>query len=651
MESLSGNVYEFPPFRFDASSGELSQDGRLVRLPAQAANVLGILLQRAGEVVTREQLRAQLWPEGDSLSYDEAINKSVSYLRYVLRDSSRTPKYIQTLPKRGYRFLAAVTRTEIAPAPPETGIAEPDPTAAAASAPPPDSLPETPVPVRRRRAAGWSLLAMLLLLAACAAGWWYVSSRGNAAPARVLRIGIAPFESDGTEAAGLAESFRLDLTDALSQSPYLRVNAAHMAHASSMGPQEMLALHADVLIFGRLLQKDGHVQLQLELARGDDASHLATFKYDIDQKDLIVMRRQAEQDLLAALRPSGSGAGPVVGSTNDAQAYAIYLQARAHLQQWNPEGWAQATDEFRRAIARDPSFARAYSGLATVLISMAEHGNISQSEGYEEARQTAQKALAIDPQLAEGHAALGNIAYRYDWNFHLAEQEFRRAIEIDPAQSHYRVWLADLLCVQGQFLESIQQVGLAHSLDPSWKAPYMAAIFIFGSAGQHERSLEAGKQLLALEPDSAMTYNQLGWSYWYAGHFTEAAESWRKMAQLEKDRDREQFEVEGLKALRQGGPKAYAELRLRAIESGKKWQHAGTDFVPSEWFVFAGQTDNAIAAFSSQFARRDPAVLQIAVNPAYLPLHNDARFQMLVHRLGFTIPSPLDRNAWRSVWE
>ena len=648
MDDLQRNAYEFASYRFFPTSGELHDKGRIVRCPAQTALVLGVLLQHAGEVVTREQLRAELWPEGDSLSYDDAINKAVSYLRHALRDSSRTPRFIQTLSKRGYRFVAEVTPIVVHPAEP---VSDAEEKRDAETAAPPTEFFRGP----RWRLRGWrlALLCCSLLLLLCASTWivrrQVVAKRAQAT--RYLRVGIAPFEAEGQPAKDLAESFRLELTDALAQTPQLRVSAAHGTPNGATDRREMLALQADVLIFGKLTLRDGRGQLQLELARGADATHLATFEYAVDSKNLIALGMEAQRDLLTALKAPHPGDGAALGSTDNVQTYALYLQARAHLLQWDQHSWTQAAGEFRQAISRDPGFAKAYSGLAVTLIAMSQHDVIPKQQGYEEARRSAQKALALNPQLPEGHAALGIIAYYQDWDFVRAEQEYHRATDLDPAQSQYHVWLAGLLCMKGRFPDSIREVDLAHTLDPAWKAPYMAAIFIFYSSGQPERALAVAQQLIQMEPDSAIAHNQMGWTYWYMGQYARAVGEWQQMAVIEKDADRIALEKQGTRILLKGGVKAYAELRLQAMESGKTWNHASTDFVPSEWFIYAGQTDNAIAALSIQIDRHDPAALQIAVDPAYESLRHDARFQMLVRRTGLSIPTTLRRNAWRNIWE
>ncbi|MDE1161461.1 MAG: winged helix-turn-helix domain-containing protein [Acidobacteriaceae bacterium] len=664
--SGSREAYAFHPFLFYPLSGELHIRGRVIRCPVQSARTLSLLLRHAGEVVTREQLRAELWPENVALGSDDAINKAVSYLRDVLRDNSRSPKYIETLPKRGYRFVAPLTQgPEIAPAEVlSTQQSSPLelPTAASVAVSAlvtPVLMPVRPegVPVSGRSLPRisllWLALVCLLFLCAAGVGWWHF--HGGAGPqsdsAKNLRIGIAPFEAEGDNAEGLAESFRLDLTDALAQMPHLRVNAAHGTHVDADDRKAMLALQADVLLFGKLSVHQGHVTLELELARGKDATHLATFKYEVDQKQILMLREQAQKDLLDALKYSNAGEGPALGSTDNAEAYTTFLQAREHLRQWNNDSWTLAASEFRHTLEIDPHFARAYSGLAATLIAMAEHNSVGVDQNYQQARKMAQKALDLDPQIAEGYAELGSIAYHHDWDFAHAEEQYRRAIELDPAHSQYHVWLADLLCVEGHYEESIQEVNLAHALDPVWKSPYLAAMFIYSTAGQPERSLAVGTQLLERDPRASLTHLQIGWSYWYNGQYTQAVEEWRTMAELDKDSDRLEQEDMGMRALQSGGMKAYAELRLKVIESGKQWRTGHNDLVPSEWFVYAGQNDSAIAALNSQIERHDRAALQIAVDPAYAVLHHDPRYQMLVKRMGLTVPSPLGRHAWHSVWE
>lgn len=664
QESGQGSCYSFSSFQFFPASGEIHFRGRIVRCPVQSARILHILVKNAGEVVTRDQLRSELWPENSAFASDDAITKAISYLRDVLRDSSRSPKYIETLPKRGYRFIAPFTsnahegpeqsfpRTAAIPSIPselkllsDTELSGREPTEEISSG-------AAGTPFRQWR-WGLSFLGMAILLSCFGVIWMRhrKTPPPNSPPEKKIRVGIAPFEAEGAGAGGLAESFRLDLTDALAQSPHLRVNAAHGSHSGDADRTAMLALQADVLILGKLSEHAGRVQLQLELARGNDATHLATFKYDVAEKQLILLRKQTQRDLLEALKFTQVGEGPALGSTDSAEAYAVFLEAREHLQQWNAASWEQAASEFRKAIQLDPRFARAYSGLAATLIAMAEHSSVNEAGNYQEASRMAEKALDLDPQAAEAYADLGNIAYHHDWDFPRAERAYRRAIELDPAHSHYHVWLADLLCVQGHFAESIREVNMAHMLDPAWKSPYLAAIFIYSTAGQPDRSLAVGNELLALDPKASLTHLQIGWTDWYNGQYRQAVEEWRTAAQLDHDEHRVQQENLGMKALESGGPTAYARLRLQVIESGEQWKTASNDLVPSEWFVFAGQNDSAIAALNTQIERHDRAALEIAVDPAYAPLRHDARYQMLVRRMGFSLPTPLEDHAWHSVWE
>ena len=638
----------------------------MVRCSVQSARALEILLRHAGEVVTREQLRLELSSDHSHLASDEAINKAVSYLRSTLRDKSQPPKYIETLPKRGYRFVARVTlegddSTEVEMSKGAESAADtnlpvlevmPLPMEPVVFA---EEIAEPPQIEASRKVFRWAIVVVCLVaicIASLAWRWQRQQQRSpQAAAGQNLRIGIAPFESTGEGADSLAESFRLDLTDGLAQLPHLRVNAAHGTHVGTDETKAMLALQADILIFGKLSTSTGPVQLQLELARGNDATHLATFKYKFAPEQLMLLRDQVQKDLLGTFKYSGNGERPAVGSTDDAQAYAISLQARAHLRQWNASSWAQADGEFRKAIQLDSRFARAYSGLAATLIAMAEHNSINAEQNYLQARKMAQKARELDPQSAEGYAELANIAYIHDWDFAGAEAGYRRAIELDPANGQHHIWLADLLCVKGRFAESIREVNLAHRLDPSWKAPYMAAMYIYSTSGEPERSIAVGNELLAADPKAAMIHHQIGWTYWYDGLYERAIEEWRTTARLEEDLDRVQQEDRGLQTLRGGGVKAYAEQRLKVIESGQQWKTANTDLVPSEWFVYAEQKDNAIAALNNQIEHHDRAAREIAVDPAYHDLWGDPRYQMLVKKMGLTLPATLGRHAWHTVWE
>jgi DNA-binding winged helix-turn-helix (wHTH) protein/Tfp pilus assembly protein PilF len=579
-------------------------------VPDQAARILSILLERAGELVTREDLRCSLWPTGEFLDYDHSINNSVSQLRDVLRDDSRTPRFIETIPKRGYRFLADVKATpEVAHDSISSAETNEESATGRAGSILPGSGPVVDIEIRRPHSSWrsrWLLVAAATVVVVLAVVDFVARHKTPQARREDVYIGIAPFEASGQDAEQLAESFRLDLTDAVSQLPAFQVRAAHSFPKGKRDDANIPALahnlQIDTLLFGKFTVQGDDCLLQFELVRGRDAIHLASLQYRGTKGELAAIRDKAQRDIFTRLALAASAELPVHGNTENPRAYEAYLRARYHLSQWTDDSVKKSLLEFESAIAEDPTFAKAYAGMASAHCVLAEHEAEPKQESYRRAKQLAAKAIALDPSVAEAHAMLGQIALNQDWNFPLAEKELRQAVELEPNQAIYHLWFSVLLCVQHRFEESLHQIDLAHSADSFWPPVYMTEIFLAGAARQYPRSIDSGKKLIGLMPDWSLAYDQLGLTLWYAGRHEEVIDSWHKMAMLEKDTARMKLEDRGLEAFRRGGVPAYAQVRLEAAKSGARWAHAENDFDLAEWYVYAGSREQALQALEAKVA-------------------------------------------------
>jgi Tfp pilus assembly protein PilF/TolB-like protein len=440
----------------------------------------------------------------------------------------------------------------------------------------------------------------------------------------------------------LAESFRLDLTDAISQLPAVQVRAAHSFPKGKRDdtgiPTLAQNLKIDTLLFGKFTVQGDECLIQFELVRGRDAIHLASLQYRGTKNELASIRDKAQRDIFTRLALASDTKPDLHGNTEDPRAYEAYLRARYHLSQWTDESVLKSLQEFESAIAEDPNFAKAYAGEASAYFVLAEHEAKPKQESYRKLKQLAEKAIALDPSIAEAHAMLGQIALNQDWDFPLAEKQLRQAVELEPNQAIYHLWYSILLCVQGRFDESLHQIDLAHSADSFWPPVYMTEIFLAGAARQYARSIDSGEKLITLMPDWPLAYDQLGLTLWYAGRYTEAIDSWRKMASIENDTARLNLETRGLEAFRRGGVPAYAQVRLEAAKSGAHWAHVENDFDLAEWYVYAGSREQALAALENKVARHDPGALQMAVNPPFDGLHQDPRFLALIARVGLSLP-------------
>jgi len=449
-------------------------------------------------------------------------------------------------------------------------------------------------------------------------------------------------EASGPGAEQLAESFRLDLADALSQLPRIQVRADHSfsdARQDAASVRNLAqTLQLDDLLYGKLsLDDTGHCTLELELVRGRDAVHLASFRYAGTVQQLASIRDQVQRDVFARLEMSAQTGNRMPGSTENPVAYEDYLQARSGLLMPTNDSLRKALRGFQSAVAADPGFAKAWSGMATAYVLEAEHSVAPKDASYSQAKMAARKAVQLDPMQAEAHATLGFVAFRQDWDSATAERELREAVTIEPNQAVHHVMFALLLGNTSRFHEAFEQIEMARADDPLWPPVYLTEMYLASCAGLNSKAIGIAQKLIALMPGWPLAYDQRGWAYWYAGRYAEAINDWHTMAFLEKDAARLHLEDQGLTAFRRGGVRAYARLRLAAIHSNTQWAHPN-DFLPAEWSLKAGDRSAAFRDIQEMVAKRDPDSLELAVSPAFEDLRGDPAFLALLRHAGLPLP-------------
>ncbi|MFT4113005.1 winged helix-turn-helix domain-containing protein [Silvibacterium sp.] len=703
-------VFAFSEYTYDCDTGTLTRRNRNTRLPEKTARLLELLLERANSLVSREELRQKLWPGEEFLDYDQGINVAVNRLRNVLRESSRNPQFLRTIPKRGYSFCgdvrllpaeAALRSAGIAPAgrasreaaealrdvhdapetsssgktvplpafarnsaiapPPEILVPQPDaassssgtalpaiaqpsepaPWAVATAVVPSPQLPVDPPQTRHRR-TGWLVAGLLLLLiVAGIAGVLLLRRHPDAA--HILRLGIAPLRVEGgADAREAAEDFRLQLSDAVSRLPSVQVPAAGAFSTSNATdiPHISSELHLDDLLLGRLSQQGDQYDLKFELVRATDATHLASFEYSGPRKDLPAISDRLQQDIFHYLQSRAATVQTIKGSTNDPQAYELYLQGVYHMLERDPESLNRSIEEFRQATARDPSFAAAYAGTATAYLKLSAYDTSPRDGLLSKAESFAEKAVKLDPLSAQGHAVLGSTAYKQDRDFKRGEAELRKAIQLDPTQATYRDWLSVLFVEEGRFDEALEQLNQAQTNAPFWPSVYAMEGLVGVYARRDPIALRAARRYVDLLPDLPIAHNTMAWVYFETGHYKEAIDEWHQMALLQNNTERAELETRGMEVFRTGGIRAYAELRLDAIRNQRGVGQVN-DFMPAEWYACADKREEALNELDHLAAANDAYMLHAGVDPLYDSFHQDPRFLAILSRAGVTIPPSL----------
>jgi DNA-binding winged helix-turn-helix (wHTH) protein/Tfp pilus assembly protein PilF/TolB-like protein len=664
-------TYAFSDFTFDTTTGTLTRKNRKQRLPEQSARLLEILLEQANELVTREKLRDALWPDEEFLDYDQGINTAINRLRNALREGSRSPQFIRTIPKRGYSFHADVSvvigkgrQAKLSTIISQVAQAEESNSIMPPSKKSQDDLPSLALVFNasrhdakplggegRNHLARWWPFAIALILAMIVVTISIARLRSlRAFVSSTIRLGVAPLQVYGdAQSQELGESFRLDITDAVSRLPGVQVRAASSFEPTRRNainiPSLSRELNLDELLLGSIVQQGTAYDLKFELVRAEDAIHLATFEYSGTRQDLASIRDRLQNDLFHYLQSRTTTVQTINGSTNNAQAYEFYLQGTYHSLDRSPESLNQALKDFQEAIAQDPNFASAYAGMATAYLKLSAYDIGSDDISLRKAQYFARQAIRQDPLLARAHAVLGYSIFTHEWNFTQGETELRNAIRIDPTQADYRDWLAVLLTDEGRFDEGLQQLVLAHASDPHWASVYAMEGLMAGYARRPSVAIPATRTYLRLMPNLPISHNTMAWTYFKAGRYKEAIAEWRQMALLQNDEKRVALEDKGMDLLKKKGIRAYARLRLDAIKS-KKGIAQKNDFIPVEWYACAGDHEEVMTELERMASSHDPFMLALAVNPLFDSFHRDPRFLTLLAKVGLTLPqSLLDSNS------
>jgi TolB-like protein len=451
MESTScARRVRFGQFEIDEKTGELRKDGIKTRLQEQPLQILQILLERPGELVSRDELRKRVWPTDTFVDFDHGINNAVKRLREVLGDIAETPRYIETLPRRGYRFIEKIQT--------------------------PDS---------RMR----SLAVLPLENLSCDPDQEY-------------------FVEGMTEAliATLAKVSALRVTSRTTVMCYKGKRQSLPMVARELG--------VDAIIEGTVLRSGNRVRISVQLIEAASDTHLWAESYERDLRDVLTLQFEVAQaiarEIQVKLTPQERTVLAQMYRVHP-EAYEAYLRGRYH---WNkrPAEIEKAIELFQQAIDKDPAYAAAYAGLADCLTGLTSWGLISTTKGADKAKGLAQKALEIDPSLSEAHASLA-LASMYDYEFPDAEREFERAIELDPRYAAAHQFFGFYLAMLGRHEEAYTEVHRALRLEPLSSIISASVGFTYLYARRYDEAIGQCIKTLKLDPNCSPAHGALGWAY------------------------------------------------------------------------------------------------------------------------------------------
>ena len=632
-ELSATRVLRFGVFQVNLAARELRKHGVRIRLPGQPFCVLSILLESPGQVVSRDEMRDKLWGSGTFVDYERSLNSAIRKLRAVLGDSQESSRYIETVPRLGYRFIAPVEEISSSGETPRTGPHEP-----------PTSVVAAKVAALSDR--HWTLIlgiaAVLLTLVAGYFIWSRVRVRPQPSGERLM-LAVLPFENLTGDLAqdylsdGLTEEMigQLGRLDPEHLGVIARTSVMHYKHTTEQVGKIGRELGVQYMLEGSVRREADRVRVTAQLVQMKDQTHIWSRQYDRELKSLLSLQGEIAQEAADEIEVTlGRGhkawaANRKLASPSSYQAYDLYLRGRYFWNKRTKDGFQQAVDYFQQSIANDPNYARAYAGLADTFALMSSWSYVPQTEAIPKARAAALRALQLDDGLAEAHTSLALIAENYDYDWQTAEKEYRRAIQLDPQYATAHQWYAECLSFQGRFPEALEESERARQLDPLSLiiATDHAAILYF--ARQYDRAIEQFRAVHAMEPNFARAHMVI-YAYVEKGMFPEAlaeTDSWRH-SDGSPGSELEAY-VYGRWGKRQQAERALAQWKRRSLV-----QPVAASLLVVEAYVATGRKEEALALIEKSYREHSNLVTTLKVEPALDPLRGDPRFQELLRRTG-----------------
>ncbi|WP_234683569.1 tetratricopeptide repeat protein [Bradyrhizobium monzae] len=614
----------FGAFEADPRSGELVKNGRRVRLQEQPFQLLSALLERPGELVTREELRALLWPQ-TVVDYDHGLNKAVSKIREALGDSAESPRFVETVARRGYRFLADVTVIVDA-----STTREPDP-----SPPAPEAVPETPVVGRRHGL--FASIGLILLLAATLLAWlspWHQGAQAIHSLAVLPLVDTSEdpsqdFFADGMTGELITELGKVDALRVISRTSTMTYKGAHKSLATIARE-----LNVDAVIEGSVMRAAGRVRITAQLIHASDDSRVWADSYEGDVRDALTLQVRVARAVAGQVRATlnhGERAAFDKPRSIDPLAYENYLKGRYFLNKRTGDGLRAAIRYFRQAIEIDRTYAEAHSGLADAyaLAGDWEYGVLSTTEAFSKATAAASKALELDGTLGEAHTSLAFALDLYGWDWDVAASEYEAAIRLNPSYATAHHWYAWHLMLIGKTSEALREFGQAQSLDPLSLiigADIADALCI---VSDFEAAVAQSRKTLELDPRFAVGHYELGQALVQLGSFDEAIAEFRKAIEISGHSS--VFDSNLAYAYAVSGRKDDA-VRIAADMAAHGDVYPSAQANIALIYAGLGDRDAALDWLDKAYdARFNPSIL---LRPGFDPLRSDARFEGLMHRIG-----------------
>jgi TolB-like protein/DNA-binding winged helix-turn-helix (wHTH) protein/tetratricopeptide (TPR) repeat protein len=644
--SAAKTVYRFGLYEVDERTGEVRKQGRALKLRGRPFDILVLLLRRGGDVVTRDELRQQLWPADTFVDFDHGLNSAMNRLREGLRDSAENPRFIETLPRRGYRFIAPInvvqTPSAVAMGADAAVAVEPGGRAPGGADPTVSTREQrepTTIVVSRPSRVVLSFAVAVLMFAVIISALYFRVARDGPPMSSKMTLAVLPFEnlSIDTDQEFFSEGFTDEMIAELGKldPEHLGVIARTTTRLYKDGRKSVgeirKELGVDYVLEGSIRRAGGQVRITAQLVQAASMTNLWAERYDRDVSDVLAIQSEVAMKIAQSLALALNRPQAQIGRRTSFPAYELCLRGRFFRDQATEESARKAIEYFQRAIALDPTYAPAHAGLADCYRLLGAPGwEVEQpADLLRKAKAGAERALALDPQSSEGHAVLSMVKLDYEWDLPGSEREVLEAIRLNPSSVQAHQYYSSTLTTMGRLEDAIREAQRAKQLDPL----------------------------------SAIAGTSLAIRYWYAGQIDDAVAEFRRtiettpefgvahwgLAQCYRARGDARHEIEELqRAVALSGNSSYmrAHLALGYATSGdrpraeaiRRELEEGNGRYASPYhaaLISAGLGDRAgmMQALERAFADRSGWMVFLPIEPEFAGVRQEPEFRRLLARV------------------
>ena len=657
-QAPSSPMLKFGPYLVDLTAGEVRKNGSLIRLQEKPLRVLALLAERQGQLVTREELKKRLWPEDTFVDFETGLNTAVSKLRDALSDSAETPRYIETIPRRGYRFLVAVEKLggviRAGPTSPIGVSAIPGTPAAsrgesaeektgspvAISGAAASSSPGRPENSSTSRTASkppnWKIVAAASALIALLATGGYFGYRKfwNGGRDSAVSIAVLPFTNltgDSTKeylSDGVTEEMITSL--ARTQGGQLHVIARTSAMSYKLSHETVKQICGELgvryALEGSVQSEGERLRVTAQLIRCEDQIHIWADTYDGDSGQILKFESNLTDSVAQTLSLKLlTGRKPEYVPTN-AAAHDAYLQGRYYLSLRSKEGFENALQSFVSAISEDPHYARAYAELAVTYNLMGQYNWIGTNQAHGQGKAAALQAVEADPNLADAHAAVGFNKWFYEWDSAGAETELLQAIQLEPSNVDAHHWYAMVLMTSGRIDNAEKEMRMALALDPRALILRTNLGWVHYMGRQYPLAIQELQSVARDNPNFLTAHYKLWWTYSVTEDFPRAWEELKTIVHVISTPENEKrilltYEKEGYAA------------SLHALSTSSGTTYTGSMVDAARCMNFAGDKAEALKFLQMAMKRHEGWMMFVESDPAFDLLRSEPEYSRLLQEV------------------